>query len=30
MDIGKAIPTKWYMAVAEVLTMVYKLKKDVG
>jgi flagellar biosynthesis protein FlhB len=30
MDIGKAIPTKWYMAVAEVLTMVYKPKKDVG
>ncbi len=27
VDIGKAIPTKWYVAVAEVLTMVYKLKK---
>src|SRR6202453_1453400 len=30
VDIGKAIPTKWYIAVAEVLTMVYKLKKKVG
>ena len=30
VDIGKAIPTKWYMAVAEVLTLVYKLKKKVG
>ncbi len=30
VDIGKAIPTKWYVAVAEVLTMVYKLKKKVG
>jgi flagellar biosynthetic protein FlhB len=25
--IGKAIPTKWYQSVAEVLSMVYKLKK---
>jgi flagellar biosynthesis protein FlhB len=30
VDIGKAIPTKWYVAVAEVLTMVYKLKKKAG
>ncbi len=29
VDIGKAMPTRWYMAVAEVLTMVYKLKKKV-
>lgn len=27
VDIGKAIPTKWYQAVAEVLSIVYKLKK---
>jgi flagellar biosynthetic protein FlhB len=27
VDIGKPIPTKWYVAVAEVLSMVYKLKK---
>jgi type III secretion system FlhB-like substrate exporter len=30
VDIGKAIPTKWHIAVAEVLTMVYKLEKKVG
>ena len=30
VDIGKAIPTKCYIAVAGVLTMVYKLKKKVG
>jgi hypothetical protein len=24
---GKAIPTKWYQAVAEVLSIVYKLKR---
>jgi flagellar biosynthetic protein FlhB len=27
LDIGDAIPVKWYQAVAEVLSMVYKLKK---
>ena len=27
VDIGKAIPTKWYQAVAEVLSMVYKVKR---
>ncbi len=27
VEIGKAIPTKWYQAVAEVLSIVYKLKK---
>ena len=30
VDIGKAIPTKWYQAVAEVLSIVYKLKKKVA
>jgi flagellar biosynthesis protein FlhB len=30
VDIGKAIPTKLHMSVAEVLTMAYKLKKKVG
>lgn len=30
VEIGKAMPTKWYMAVAEVLSLVYKLKKKVG
>ena len=30
VDISKAIPTKRYIAVAEVLTMVYKLMKKVG
>jgi flagellar biosynthesis protein FlhB len=30
VDIGKAIPTKLHMSVAEVLTMVYELKKKVG
>jgi flagellar biosynthetic protein FlhB len=30
VEIGKPIPTKWYIAVAEVLTMVYKLKKKAG
>ena len=27
VEIGRAIPTKWYQAVAEVLALVYKLKK---
>jgi len=27
VEIGRAIPTKWYRAVAEVLALVYKLKK---
>ena len=27
VEIGKPVPTKWYAAVAEVLSMVYKLKK---
>jgi flagellar biosynthesis protein FlhB len=27
VDIGKSIPVKWYQAVAEVLAVVYKLKK---
>lgn len=27
VDIGKPVPTKWYQAVAEVLAMVYRLKK---
>ncbi|MCK6488124.1 MAG: EscU/YscU/HrcU family type III secretion system export apparatus switch protein [Planctomycetes bacterium] len=27
VDIGKPAPTKWYQAVAEVLAMVYRLKK---
>ena len=27
VEIGRAIPTKWYQAVAEVLSLVYKLKK---
>jgi flagellar biosynthesis protein FlhB len=27
LDVGDAIPVKWYQAVAEVLSMVYKLKK---
>ena len=27
VEIGRAIPTKWYQAVAEVLAVVYKLKK---
>ena len=30
VEIGKAIPTKWYQAVAEVLSIVYKLKKKAG
>jgi flagellar biosynthetic protein FlhB len=30
VDIGKPIPGKWYTAVAEVLAMVYKLKKKMG
>ena len=30
VDIGKAIPTKWYKVVAEVLSIVYKLKKKAG
>ena len=30
VEIGKAIPTKWYQAVAEVLSIVYKLKKNAG
>jgi flagellar biosynthesis protein FlhB len=29
VDFGKAIPTRWYMAVAEALTMAYTLKKKV-
>ena len=27
VEIGKAVPTKWYKAVAEVLAIVYKVKK---
>ena len=27
LDVGDAVPVKWYQAVAEVLSMVYKLKK---
>ncbi|MBI5940726.1 MAG: EscU/YscU/HrcU family type III secretion system export apparatus switch protein [Caulobacterales bacterium] len=27
VDTGKPVPTKWYQAVAEVLAMVYRLKK---
>jgi flagellar biosynthetic protein FlhB len=27
VEIGRAVPTKWYQAVAEVLAVVYKLKK---
>jgi flagellar biosynthetic protein FlhB len=27
LDIGDAVPVKWYQAVAEILSMVYKLKK---
>jgi flagellar biosynthesis protein FlhB len=30
LDIGDPIPVKWYQAVAEVLSMVYKLKKQAG
>ena len=30
VEIGKPVPTKWYTAVAEVLSMVYKLKKRAG
>lgn len=30
VEIGKPVPTKWYAAVAEVLTMVYKLKRRAG
>ena len=30
VEIGRAIPTKWYQAVAEVLSMIYKLKKKAG
>jgi len=26
VEIGRAIPTKWYQAVAEILALVYKLK----
>ncbi len=28
LDVGDAVPVKWYQAVAEVLSMVYKLKKS--
>ena len=27
LDVGEAVPVKWYQAVAEILSMVYKLKK---
>jgi len=27
LDVGDAVPVKWYQAVAEILSMVYKLKK---
>ena len=27
VEIGKPVPTKWYQSVAEVLSMVYKLKR---
>lgn len=30
VEIGHPVPTKWYQSVAEVLTMVYKLKKRAG
>ena len=30
VEIGKPVPTKWYQSVAEVLSMVYKLKKRAG
>ena len=30
IEIGHPVPVKWYQAVAEVLTMVYKLKKKAG
>jgi len=26
-EVGKAVPTKWYKAIAEVLALVYKVKK---
>jgi flagellar biosynthetic protein FlhB len=28
VEIGRAVPVKWYQAVAEILSMVYKLKKS--
>jgi hypothetical protein len=30
IEIGRAIPTKWYQAVAEILSMIYKLKRKAG
>lgn len=30
VEIGKAIPTKWYQAVEEVLSIVYTLKMKAG
>ncbi len=30
VEIGKATPTKWYQAVAKVLSILYKLKQKVG
>jgi flagellar biosynthetic protein FliR/FlhB len=30
VEIGRPVPTKWYQAVAEVLSMVYRLRKKVG
>jgi flagellar biosynthetic protein FlhB len=30
VEIGRAIPTKWYQAVAEILSMIYKLKRKAG
>jgi flagellar biosynthetic protein FlhB len=30
VEIGRPVPTKWYQAVAEVLSMVYKLRRKAG
>ena len=30
IEFGHPVPVKWYQAVAEVLTMVYKVKKKTG
>jgi flagellar biosynthesis protein FlhB len=30
VEVGHPVPTKWYQAVAKVLSLVYKLRKKAG